>query len=326
MVRRLIRFVSGLLLCPLALLLFGVGAGVLFDAVKYHVLPVVLHVASCQLTVLENPTEVNPELEGEMVEIVRTPVRCDAVLEDEAFGVNVKAAALWRYWVRGEGNREFCPDVIDGFTMRHEAAAPEFRMGPYRISGEQALRLWRGNELSVHPRRFPETLAPYRQDGEPFRIHLPESGEQILTYSAVEDGTPYSFIGRQVGDTLVHDADAARMVYLSQWWRAPGRVWEDVWGALPGLVFAWLLFAGSALLIRWGVRLMCGGFELYRVSFLWPPSVLLPGLLAAEICFAGGNRAGVSGGEAWGNALSLVTLAALAGLCLIRRRTIAPAP
>ena len=97
MLRRLIHIVAGLLLGLIALFLFGVGAGVLFDAVKYHVLPVVLHVASCQMTELENPAEVNPDLEGEIVEIYRTPVRCDAVLEDEDFGVRVRAAALWRY-------------------------------------------------------------------------------------------------------------------------------------------------------------------------------------------------------------------------------------
>lgn len=326
MLRRLIHFVAGLLLGLIALFLFGIGAGVLIDAVQYHVLPVVLHVASCQMTELENPAEVNPDLEGEIVEIYRTPVRCDAVLEDEDFGVRVRAAALWRYWVPGEGNREFCPDEVDGFAMRYEAAAPEFRMGPYRIKGEQTLRLWRGETLAVQPSRIPEALAPYMREGETHRICLPEAGEQTLVYSAVEDGTPYSFIGRQVGDTLVHDADAARMAYLSQWRLAPGGVWEDVWSSLPGLTYACLLFAGAALLLRMGVSQMSGGFELYRVSFLWPTAVTLCGMLASEVCYAAGNRAGFSGGQAWGDAIFLVTLTVLVGLCLIRRRTTAPVP
>lgn len=326
MLRRLIHFVAGLLLGLIALFLFGIGVGVVIDAVKYHVLPVVLHVASSQMTELENPAEVDPALEGEIVEIVRTPVRCDAVLEDEAFGVSVRAAALRRYWVPGEGNRESCPDEVDGFAMRYETAAPEFRMGPYRIIGEQAMKLWRGKPLAAQSPRMPETLAPYMREGETYRIYLPEAGEQMLVHSAVEDGTPYSFIGRQVGDTLVHDADAARMAYLIQWWRAPGKAWENVWSSLPGLTYACLLFAGAALLLRLGVRMLFGGFELYRVSFLWPTAVTLCGTLAAEICFAAGNRAGVSGGQAWGNAIFLVTLAVLVGLCLIRSRITVPGP
>ena len=48
MVKPLVRFVAGLLLCVPALLLLGVGAGAIFDAVKYHVLPVVLHVAASE--------------------------------------------------------------------------------------------------------------------------------------------------------------------------------------------------------------------------------------------------------------------------------------
>ena len=45
---------------------------------------------------LEKPASVNPALEGRLVEIVRTPVRCDTVLEDADFGVKVKAARLLR--------------------------------------------------------------------------------------------------------------------------------------------------------------------------------------------------------------------------------------
>ena len=72
--------------------------------------------------------------------------------------------------------------------------------------------------------------------------------------------------------------------------------------------------------------LMSGGFELYRVSFLWPTAVTLSGMLASEVCYAAGNRAGFSGGQAWGDAIFLVTLTVLVGLCLIRRRTTAPVP
>jgi hypothetical protein len=80
MVRRIIRFISGILVSALALLLFGTGAGVLFETVKYEVLPVVLHAAADRVTILENPGEIDPSLEGKMVEIMKTPVRCDALL------------------------------------------------------------------------------------------------------------------------------------------------------------------------------------------------------------------------------------------------------
>ena len=321
MVKRLFSFVAGVLLCGLALLLLGVGAGVLFDAVKYHVLPVVLHVAASQEVVeLENPTSVDPELEGELVEIVRTPVRCDTELEDADFGVKVKAATLLRYWIQDKGNKSLCPDEVDGFELRREFVAPEFRMGPYRILGEQARHLWRGDEVSLPPERIPETLAPYLQPGNPTRILLPKGGMQELAYSAMLDGASASYIGRQEGDTLVCDEEVLRLVYLRYWWlQAPGKVWDDVWNSLPGLVYACLLFCGMFLVLRWAVRLMFNGFELYRVSFLWMGAVALLGLLVSEICCAAGSRAGMLSGADWGNAWGLVTLGLLVGLCFARR-------
>ena len=321
MVKRLFSFMAGLLLCGLALLLLGVGAGVLFDAVKYHVLPVVLHVAASQEVVeLENPTSVDPELEGELVEIVRTPVRCDTELEDADFGVKVKAATLLRYWIQDKENKSICPDEVDGFELRREFVAPEFRMGPYRILGEQARRLWRDDTVLLQPERIPGALVPYLQPGSPTRILLPEGGMQELAYSATLDGASTSYIGRQEGDTLVCDEEVLRLVYLRYWWlQAPGKVWDDVWNSLPGLVYACLLFCGMFLVLRWAVRLMFNGFELYRVSFLWMGAVALLGLLVSEICCAAGSRAGMLSGADWGNAWGLVTLGLLVGLCFARR-------
>ena len=322
MVKPLVRFVAGLLLCVPSLLLLGVGAGAIFDAVKYHVLPVVLHVAASQDVVeLENPASVDPALEGDVVEIVRTPVRCDTVLEDADFGVKVKAATLVRYWIQDKENKSSCPDSVDGFELRREFVAPEFRMGPYRIPGEQARRLWRDDTVLLQPKRIPEALAPYLQPGNPTRILLPNVGMQELAYSATLDGASTSYIGRQEGDTLVCDEEVLRLVYLRYWWlQAPGKVWEDVWGSLPELVFAYLLFSGMFLVLRWAVRLMFNGFELYRVSFLWMGAVALLGFLVSEICFAAGSRAGMLSGADWGNAWGLVTFGLLVGLCLLRRR------
>ena len=322
MAKPLVRFVAGLLLCVPSLLLLGVGAGVLFDAVKYHVLPVVLHVAASQdVVVLENPASVDPALEGELVEIVRTPVRCDAELEDADFGVKVKAATLLRYWIQDKENKSICPDEVDGFELRREFVAPEFCMGPYRILGEQARRLWRDDTVLLQPERIPEALTPYLQPGNPTRILLPKGGMQELAYSATLDGASASYIGRQEGDTLVCDEEVLRLVYLRYWWlQAPGKVWEDVWDSLPGLVFAYLLFCGMFLVLRWAVRMMFNGFELFRVSFLWMGAVTLLGLLVSEICCAAGSRAGMLSGADWGNAWGLVTLGLLVGLCLLRRR------
>ena len=321
MAKRLFSFMAGLLLCGLALLLLGVGAGVLFDAVKYHVLPVVLHVAASQEVVeLENPTSVDPELEGELVEIVRTPVRCNTELEDADFGVKVKAVTLLRYWIQDKENKSIYPDEVDGFELRREFVAPEFRMGPYRILGEQARHLWRGDEVSLQPECIPGALVPYLQPGSPTRILLPEGGMQELAYSATLDGASTSYIGRQEGDTLVCDEEVLRLVYLRYWWlQAPGEVWEDVWGALPGLVFAYLLFCGMFLVLRFAVRLMFNGVELFRVSFLWMAVVALLGLLVGEICYAAASRAGMLQGRDLGDALGFAALALLVALCFVRR-------
>lgn len=328
MVRRIIRFISGILVSALALLLFGTGAGVLFETVKYHVLPVVLHVAASQEVVeLENPASVDPALEGELVEIVRTPVRCDTVLEDEDFGVKVKAATLQRYWIQDKENKSSCPDAVDGFELRREFVAPEFRMGPYRILGEQARRLWRDDTVLLQPERIPGALTPYLQPGRPTRILLPKGGMQELAYSATLDGASACYIGRQEGDTLVCDEEVLRLVYLRYWWlQAPGKVWDDVWASLPGLVYAYLLFCGMFLVLRWAVRLMFNGFELFRVSFLWMGAVALPGLLVSEICYAAGSRAGMLSGADWGDAWGFVTLGLLVGLCLLRRSASAQKP
>lgn len=321
MVKPLVRFVAGLLLCVPSLLLLGVGAGVLFDAVKYHVLPVVLHVAASQDVVeLENPASVDPVLEGELVEIVHTPVRCDTVLEDADFGVKVKAATLQRYWIQDKENKSSCTDSVDGFELRREFVASEFRMGPYRILGEQARRLWRDDTVLLQPERIPEALTPYLQPGNPTRILLPEGGMQELAYSATLDGASASYIGRQEGDTLVCDEEVLRLVYLRYWWlQAPGKVWDDVWNSLPGLVYAYLLFCGMFLVLQWAVRLMFNGFELFRVSFLCMGAVALLGLLVSEICCAAGSRAGMLSGADWGNAWAFITLVLLVGLCLLRR-------
>lgn len=321
MAKPLVRFVAGLLLCVPSLLLLGVGAGAIFDAVKYHVLPVVLHVAASQDVVeLENPASVDSALEGELVEIVRTPVRCDTVLEDADFGVKVKAATLVRYWIQDKENKSSCPDSVDGFELRREFVAPEFRMGPYRIPGEQARHLWSGDAVSLQPERIPGALVPYLQPGSPTRILLPEGGMQELAYSATLDGASACYIGRQEGDTLVCDDEVLRLVYLRYWWlQAPGKVWEDVWGALPGLVFAYLLFCGMFLVLRFAVRLMFNGFELFRVSFLWMAVVALLGLLVGEICYAAASRAGMLQGRDLGDALGFAALALLVALCFVRR-------
>ena len=321
MAKPLVRFVAGLLLCVPSLLLLGVGAGAIFDAVKYHVLPVVLHVAASQDVVeLENPASVDPALEGELVEIVRTPVRCDTVLEDADFGVKVKAATLLRYWIQDKENKSSCPDSVDGFELRREFVAPEFRMGPYRIPGEQARHLWSGDAVSLQPERIPEALASYLQSGNPTRILLPEGGMQELAYSATLDGASTSYIGRQEGDTLVCDEEVLRLVYLRYWWlQAPGKVWDDVWNSLPGLVFAYLLFCGMFLALRFAVRLMFNGVELFRVSFLWMAVVALLGLLVGEICYAAASRAGMLQGRDLGDALGFAALALLVALCFVRR-------
>ena len=123
------------------------------------------------------------------------------------------------------------------------------------------------------------------------------------------------------------DEDVLGLVYLRYWWlQAPGKVWEDVWGSLPGLVFAYLLFCGMFLALRFSVRLMFNGFELFHVSFLWMAAVALLGLLVGEICYAAASRAGMLSGHDLGDALGFTSLALLVALCFVRRRIKAPEP
>ena len=86
-------------------------------------------------------------------------------------------------------------------------------------------------------------------------------------------------------------------------------------------VYAYLLICGSALLLRLGVRLICGGFMLFRVNCCWPAAVLLCWMSGNEMLWAWCPEAG-----RWEMALHAVSLCLLVWVCRLGRKVKAPAP
>ena len=86
-------------------------------------------------------------------------------------------------------------------------------------------------------------------------------------------------------------------------------------------VYAFLLLCGSVLLLRLGMRLISGGFLLFRVNCCWPAAVLLSWMLGKELLWAWCPEAG-----RWGMALHAVSLCLLVWVCRLGRKVKAPAP
>lgn len=80
-------------------------------------------------------------------------------------------------------------------------------------------------------------------------------------------------------------------------------------------VYACLLLCGFALLLRHGVRLISGGFMLFRVNFCWFAAVLLLWLLGNELLWAWCPDA-----ACWGMVLHAVSLCMLVLVCRLGRR------
>ena len=134
---------------------------------------------------------------------------------------------------------------------------------------------------------------------------------------------PLGVAGGVLGDAVKYHLLYA-LIYVSEGWMTD-KVWEDVWGSLPGVVFAYLLFCTAVLLVRLGVRLMFR-VALSRVRFYWSAAVLWLGGLASEILFAAEDRAGMTGCGVAGWCVLALTLALLVRLCLRGRSSAAKKP
>ena len=126
---------------------------------------------------------------------------------------------------------------------------------------------------------------------------------------------PLGVAGGVLGDAVKYHLLYA-LLYVTDVWM-PDKAWDDVWAALPGVVFAYLLFCTAVLLVRLGVRLMFR-VALSRVRFYWSAAVLWLGCLASEILFAAEDRAGMTGCGVAGWCVLALTL-----LCLLRRSSAA---
>ena len=131
---------------------------------------------------------------------------------------------------------------------------------------------------------------------------------------------PLGVAGGVLGDAVKYHLLYA-LIYVSEGWMSD-KVWADVWGSLPGVVFAYMLLCATVLLVRLGVRLMfrC---VLSRVRFYWSAAVLWLGCLTSEVLFAAENRAGMMGCGAAGWCVFALTLALLVWLCLRGRSSAA---
>lgn len=324
MIRYIKRFVAGMLLSLLSLFVLGFGLCVITEAVEEYVFPWVMSFPPSQVTVLDNPAAVDPALDGSVVEVLNAPVQCDSMLVDEAFGVSARAVFLRRYWNAAEGNKRLTSERIGDVEMWWSAAAPEFRVGPYRAIGKQAQDLLRADILPVSISRIPDAMLPYHQATEPPSFQLPEHGVLSPVYYGVPDGARISYIGRQTNGALLVDSEVKHLVYWRQWWQT------DAATARSGLLEAAFFLAGAYVILCaavWmgnsGVQVAFGGFRLFCVSAVWPAMVLLAGasglILLAEIR----SRTPVYDTEPWEYGIGITLLCILVVLGVVRRKPVA---
>ncbi len=324
MIRYIKRFAAGMLMCLISLFVLGFGLCVMTEAVEEYVFPWVMSFPPSQVTVLDNPAAVDTALDGRVVEVLNAPVQCDTMLEDEAFGVSARAAFMRRHWKEGEENKRLTPERIGDVEMQWSAAAPEFRVGPYRAIGKQAQGLLRPEKLPVRVSRIPDALLPYHQATETPSFHLPEHGVLFPVYYGVPSGARISYIGRQTDGALLVDSEVKHLVYWRQWWQA------DAETARSGLLKAAFFLAGAYVILFvavWmgnsGVQAAFGGFRLFCVSSVWPALVLWAGafglILSAELR----SRTPVYDTEPWEYGVGITLLCVLAVLGVLRRKSAA---
>ncbi len=313
-----------MLMCLISLFVLGFGLCVMTEAVEEYVFPWVMSFPPSQVTVLDNPAAVDPALDGRVVEVLNAPVQCDVMLEDEAFGVSTRAAFMRRHWKEGEENKRLTPERIGDVEMRWSAAAPEFRVGPYRAIGKQAQGLLRPEELPVRVSRIPDALLPYHQATETPSFHLPEHGVLFLIYYGVPSGARISYIGRQTDGALLVDSEVEHLVYWRQWWQT------DAETARRGLLKA-AFFLGGAYVILFvavwmgnsGVQAAFGGFRLFCVSSVWPAWVLSVGAFVLILLGELRSRTPVYDTEPWEYGVGITLLCVLAVLGVLRRKSAA---
>lgn len=327
MIRYIKRFVSGMLLCLLSLFVLGFGLCVITAAVEEYVFPWVMSFPPSQVTVLDNPAAVDPALDGRVVEVLHAPVQSDTILEDEAFGVSARAAFMRRHWNKAEENKRLTPERIGDVEMQWSAAAPEFRVGPYRAIGKQARSLVRAKELPVRVSRIPEALIPYRQATETPSFHLPEHGVLSPVYYGVPDGARISYIGRQTDGALLVDDEVNNVVYWRWWWQLDDEAAEK---ARIGLLKAAFFLVGAYVILLvavWmgnsGVQVAFGGFRLFCVSAVWPALALLVGAFCLILLGELRSRTPVYDTEPWEYGIGITLLCVLAVLGLVRRKSAA---
>ena len=324
MIRYIKRFAAGMLMCLISLFVLGFGLCVMTEAVEEYVFPWVMSFPPSQVTVLDNPAAVDPALDGRVVEVLNAPVLCDTMLEDEAFGVSARAAFMRRHWKAGGENKRLTPERIGDVEMQWSAAAPEFRVGPYRAIGKQAQGLLCPEELPVRVSCIPDASRPYHQTTETPSFHLPEHGVLSPVYYGVPSGARISYIGRQTDGALLVDSEVNNLVYWRQWWQT------DAETARRGLLKAAFFLAGAYVILfvavwmgNCGVQAAFGGFRLFCVSAAWPALVLSVGAFGLILLGELRSRTPVYDTEPWEYGVGITLLCVLAVLGVVRRKSAA---
>lgn len=324
MIRYIKRFVSGMLLCLLSLFVLGFGLCVITAAVEEYVFPWVMSFPPSQVTVLDNPAAVDPALEGSLVEVLHALVQSDTILEDEAFGVSARAAFMRRHWNKAEENKRLTPERIGDVEMQWSAAAPEFRVGPYRAIGKQTQDLLRADILPVSISRIPDALLPYHQATEPPSFQLPEHGVLSPVYYGVPDGARISYIGRQMNGALLVDSEVNNLVYWRQWWQTDAETARrGLWKAAFLLAGAYVILFAAVWMGNSGVQVAFGGFRLFCVSAVWSALALLVGAFCLILLGELRSRTLVYETEPWEYGVGISLLCVLAVLGLVRRKSAA---
>lgn len=324
MIRYIKRFAAGILMCLTSLFVLGFGLCVMTEAVEEYVFPWVMSFPPSQVTVLDNPAAVDPALEGSLVEVLHAPVQSDSTLEDEAFGVSARAAFMRRHWNKAEENQRLTPERIGDVEMQWSAAAPEFRVGPYRAIGKQARSLVRAKELPVRVSRIPDALRPYHQTTETPSFHLPEHGVLSPVYYGVQSGDRISYIGRQMNGALLVDSEVKYLVYWRQWWQTDAETARrGLWKAAFLLAGAYAIMFAAVWVGNSGVQVAFGGFRLFCVAAVWPALALSMGAFCLILLGELRSRTPVYDTEPWEYGVGIALLCALAVLGVLRRKSAA---
>lgn len=273
----LVRVLWLLVLLPVATVLLGLACAMLIETMEDSLNPALRYLSCRRIVQVEADAPVNPGLEGRVVEVVSAPVQGCSELKDPDFGVSSRAAFLRRYFRRVDGSKDRLelPEPLRKYHHSGIRYSGSCRVGVFRVRGQDAGSLLSGEPLDLpgtqdrQKLRIPQDLQSWYVEGTyPPRFRLSDGGVAELCYLCLPEGRETAFLGTQIGDTLVHDDDAAALLYCrqqfydpSEFWLHLGRVAIVSAGTLP---FIW----GAVFLVQFALSRSTGGRRCDVLSLL----------------------------------------------------------